>query len=47
MGDDRCDRCEESDEETTTLYREGRVWATLCLDCHEALAENVATGGAA
>ena len=38
----RCLRCEEEREETTTLYRDGRRWATLCVDCHDAVSMEVA-----
>lgn len=36
-----CDRCEEQ-RETTKLLRNGRIWAAVCDDCHDALAEEVA-----
>jgi len=38
---ERCDRCEEECKETSVMYRDGRVWATLCTDCHDVLAEEV------
>jgi len=38
VGTERCDRC-GSEGETTTLYRDGRVWACLCIECHDQIAE--------
>jgi len=37
-GTKRCDRC-GSEDETTTLYRDGHVWACLCIECHDEIAE--------
>lgn len=38
VGTERCDRC-GSEGETTALYRDGRVWACLCIECHNQIAE--------
>jgi len=35
---DQCDRC-GSEGKTTTLYRDGHVWATLCIGCHDEVSE--------
>jgi len=35
---ERCDRC-GSEGETTTLYRDGHVWARFCIECHDEIAE--------
>jgi hypothetical protein len=37
-GSERCDRCGSGDE-TTTLYRDGHVWACFCIECHDETAE--------
>ena len=34
----RCDRCEEQ-RKTTTLYRDGHVWASFCIECHDKIVE--------
>jgi hypothetical protein len=39
---DRCDRCGEKSNETTVLYRDGHIWATICMGCHDDLAEEIA-----
>lgn len=41
-GTERCDSCGDQSDKTTVLYRDGHVWATLCIDCHDTLAEVVA-----
>jgi hypothetical protein len=38
---EHCDRCEEEREETTVLYRDGHIWATVCISCHDDLAAEI------